>query len=309
MPLLTPPSRHRIVPVALAAFSLGACSFVKPYGPPVPHAEPEFHAMAPATVLDDSPAGADPAARRDVSRTASRPAAGPERIVGNPLARPIRFRSRADSVAWADGRRRAAADKRRRVVVSLDARTLWLLERDDTLRVAPVAIGTEERLVHGRNEWVFETPRGARTVKGKAPDPAWTPPLWHYVKEAKRHGVELAVIPANGRMSLGNGERLEVRNALVGRWSARTGWRAWPVDDEIIIGDTLYVPPFGTKNRVQYGQLGAFKLDTGDGFLIHGSVDPSSIGTAATHGCLRLAADDLAFIYERVPVGTVVYIL
>jgi hypothetical protein len=146
-------------------------------------------------------------------------------------------------------------------------------------------------------------------VRAKAPDPVWTPPLWHYVKEAKRHGVELAVIPANGRLTLGKGERLEVRDSLVGRWSTARGWQPWPVNDEIIIGDTLYVPPIGTRNRMQYGQLGAFKLDTGDGYLIHGSRDPSSIGTAATHGCLRMAADDLAFVYARVPVGTPVYIL
>lgn len=230
-------------------------------------------------------------------------------MVASPFATPDRFRSRTDSLAWVSGRRQAQADKRLRIVVSLDARTLWLLVRDDTLRVAPVAIGTEERLVHGRNSWVFETPRGVRTVRAKAPDPVWTPPLWHYVKEARRHGVELAVIPPSGRLALGKGERLEVRDSLVGRWSAARGWRPWPVDDEIVIGDTLYVPPIGTKNRIQHGQLGAFKLDTGDGYLIHGSRDPSSIGTAATHGCLRMAADDLAFVYERVPVGTPVYIL
>ena len=236
-------------------------------------------------------------------------AASAERVIRYPLAFPERFRSREDSVAWADGWRRAMGDKRLRLVVSLDERLLWLLERDDTLRVASVAIGTEERLVHGKHQWVFETPRGARTVKGKAPDPVWTPPLWHYVKEAKRHGVELVVMPASGRVALANGERLEVRDSLVGRWSAAKGWRAWPVNDEIIIGDTLYMPPAGTKNRIQHGQLGAFKLDTGDGYLIHGSRDASSIGTAATHGCLRLGAADLAFIYARVPVGTPVYIL
>lgn len=282
-----------------------------------------LHDMEPAGVQpalgEAQPADVHPASRQPEPASvqpvpvkpapAASAAASAERVIRYPLAFPERFRSRDDSIAWADGWRRAMGDKRLRVVVSLDERTLWLLERDDTLRVAPVAIGTEERLVHGKHQWVFETPRGARRVKGKAPDPVWTPPLWHYVKEAKRHGVELVVMPASGRVALANGERLEVRDSLVGRWSATKGWRAWPVDDEIIIGDTLYMPPAGTKNRVQHGQLGAFKLDTGDGYLIHGSRDASSIGTAATHGCLRLGAADLAFIYARVPVGTPVYIL
>jgi lipoprotein-anchoring transpeptidase ErfK/SrfK len=284
---------------------LGACSMIRPYGPPIPGSDAGHEpAQRPSPASVASPAPASAVADHAVAGTL-----GNDRPVRDPMATPARFRSRADSVAWAAGWRRARADKRLRVVVSLDARTLWLLVRDDTLRVAPVAIGTEERLVHGRNSWVFETPRGVRTVRAKAADPVWTPPLWHYVKEAKRHGVELAVIPANGRMALGHGERLEVRDSLVGRWSTARGWQPWPVNDEIIIGDTLYVPPIGTKNRMQHGQLGAFKLDTGDGYLIHGSRDPSSIGTAATHGCLRMAADDLAFVYARVPVGTPVYIL
>ena len=329
------PSRRKRAAIAVAAvLSLSACTIAKPYGPPIPVDETDAMQRAAASAatwvwpwsrteraepmtahppLRDTEAAADRPVRAEPDAPAPAapavPAAPVVRVVRHPLTFPERFRSREDSLSWADGWRRAMGDKRLRVVVSLDTRTLWLLERDDTLRVALVAIGTEERLVHGKHQWVFETPRGARTVKGKAPDPVWTPPLWHYVKEAKRHGVELVVMPASGRVSLPNGERLEVRDSLVGRWSAGKGWHAWPVNDEIIIGDTLYMPPAGTKNRVQHGQLGAFKLDTGDGYLIHGSRDASSIGTAATHGCLRLGAADLAFIYARVPVGTPVYIL
>ena len=340
MQQLSLPSRRNRAVIAVAMLALSACTMAKPYGPPIPatgphpadiamtsrspwvwpwsrtdapepaSVHPTLHEAEPAdvraAVSQPEPVRAQPV---PVQPAAAPAAASVHRVIRYPLAFPERFRSHEDSIAWADGWRRAMGDKRLRLVVSLDERTLWLLERDDTLRVASVAIGTEERLVHGKHQWVFETPRGARTVKGKAPDPVWTPPLWHYVKEAKRHGVELVVMPASGRVALAKGERLEVRDSLVGRWSATKGWRAWPVNDEIIIGDTLYMPPAGTKNRVQHGQLGAFKLDTGDGYLIHGSRDASSIGTAATHGCLRLGAADLAFIYARVPVGTPVYIL
>lgn len=341
MQLQSLPSRRHGAATAVAVLSLSACSVAKPYGPPIPATEvhpvrvvtinapswvwPWSRPAAPDGVpRQTAPGEVEPALTSAIppkpdagsaqSASPDAPSATPLPVASRPVARhpltfPERFRSREDSLAWADGWRRAMGDKRLRVVVSLDTRTLWLLERDDTLRVASVAIGTEERLVHGKHQWVFETPRGARTVKGKAPDPVWTPPLWHYVKEAKRHGVELVVMPASGRVPLANGERLEVRDSLVGRWSAAKGWQPWPVNDEIIIGDTLFMPPAGTKNRIQHGQLGAFKLDTGDGYLIHGSRDADSIGRAATHGCLRLAADDLAFVYARVPVGTPVYIL
>ena len=45
-----------------------------------------------------------------------------------------------------------------------------------------------------------------------------------------------------------------------------------------------------------------------DGYLLHGTPYDDSIGTAATHGCVRLRADDVQWLYENVPVGTPVYI-
>jgi lipoprotein-anchoring transpeptidase ErfK/SrfK len=81
-----------------------------------------------------------------------------------------------------------------------------------------------------------------------------------------------------------------------------------PPGEEIVFDGTLYVPPFGTANRRIPGELGRYKLDLGDGYLIHGTPDQSSVGTAATHGCLRLREADLRFVYERVPTGTAVYI-
>lgn len=300
-----PPS---IRPAIVATLLLtAACG---PYGPPIPGSIGPMPANPPTASPAASGAGSDVAMQGGAGAGPGHAGSGlAHASIRSPLALPERFRSHQDSVAWADARRRAKADKGLRVVVSLDARTLWLLDGGDTLRVAPVAIGTEKRLVHGTQSWVFETPRGARRVKGKAEAPIWTPPLWHYVEMAQRHGLKLAVMPASGRVPLPNGERLEVRDSLVGRWNAAHGWRALPVEDEIVVDGTLYMPPVGTKNRIQHGQLGPYKLDTGDGYLIHGSPDASSIGRAATHGCIRLADGDLEFIYRTVPVGTPVYIL
>ncbi len=50
-------------------------------------------------------------------------------------------------------------------------------------------------------------------------------------------------------------------------------------------------------------------IDGGAG--IHG-IDPSeygSIGTAASHGCVRMAIPDVIDLYDRVSVGTPVYIV
>jgi hypothetical protein len=41
----------------------------------------------------------------------------------------------------------------------------------------------------------------------------------------------------------------------------------------------------------------------GDRVAIHGTSDPSSIGRAVSHGCLRTAEDDLRWMLARIPLG------
>ena len=50
--------------------------------------------------------------------------------------------------------------------------------------------------------------------------------------------------------------------------------------------------------------LGRHWLGIGDGFGIHGTNNRWSIGRMTTHGCIRLDNDDIAELYERIPVGT-----
>jgi hypothetical protein len=45
-----------------------------------------------------------------------------------------------------------------------------------------------------------------------------------------------------------------------------------------------------------------------DGAGIHGTSEVSSLGTNASHGCIRMAVPAVKELYERVPVGTPVYI-
>lgn len=44
------------------------------------------------------------------------------------------------------------------------------------------------------------------------------------------------------------------------------------------------------------------------GVLIHGTLAPASVGQRSSHGCMRMLPDDIKFLYENVPVGTVVHI-
>ncbi len=50
--------------------------------------------------------------------------------------------------------------------------------------------------------------------------------------------------------------------------------------------------------------LGRHWLGIGDGFGIHGTNNRWSIGRMTTHGCIRMDNDDIAELYERIPVGT-----
>lgn len=49
-------------------------------------------------------------------------------------------------------------------------------------------------------------------------------------------------------------------------------------------------------------------LTASDGYALHGTNTPPSIGHAVGHGCVRLRNEDMAQLYDRVAVGTPVYI-
>src|SRR5690606_29075350 len=89
-----------------------------------------------------------------------------------------------------------------------------------------------------------------------------------------------------------------------------TSGNFWPFTpgNEIIFDGKIFVPPFGTAQRAVPDALGPYKLDTGDGYLIHGThiYNEDSVGDAVSHGCVRMRNDDLAILYQVVPVGTAV---
>ena len=218
------------------------------------------------------------------------------------------YRSRADSVASVRTRLAAEHDNDLRVVVSLNDRELWAIIGPDTLLTAPIAVSTDETLEYAGKSWRFETPRGVRTVIDKKENPVWIPPEWHYAEVAQEHGLKLAAM-ISGKTVLSDGRVLDVRDDQVGVVDGKSGEFAYlPTDEEVIFDGTLFIPPIGTLNRRIEGELGRHMLDTGNGFLLHGTPDKASIGTAATHGCIRLRDDDIAWLYEMIPVGTRVYI-
>src|SRR3954447_19331854 len=81
---------------------------------------------------------------------------------------------------------------------------------------------------------------------------------------------------------------------------------AWtmPHSDWVPEKDRGKIVPGGTpENPLKARWLGIF-----DGAGIHGTDAESSIGTAASHGCVRMRIPDVIELYDQVPIGAPVYI-
>jgi hypothetical protein len=174
------------------------------------------------------------------------------------------------------------------------------------LRSVSVASGHE--LTYAGRRWRFATPRGTLRVLGKRTDPVWSPPDWHYAEVAQTHALRLRRLTLAGAR-LDDGRRIEIRDSVVGLvLPDDTTFLPLPVDEHIVFESTLYIPPIGTHNRRLQGELGKYALDLGNGYLLHGTADQRSIGTATTHGCIRLPDEELAWLYRHIPVGATVHV-
>jgi len=219
------------------------------------------------------------------------------------------FKSAADSLDWERARASATKGSGLRVVVSLRERRVWVLRGADTLRAAKAAVASGMTINYAGKSWTFRTPRGRHTVLRKRVNPVWQPPDWLYAETAMDYGLELARLRPDRPVRVNAGQLLVVRKGMVGLLEESTKeFSPLPTDEHIVFNDTLYIPPFVTQNRKIEGELGRYALDLGDGYLIHGTVDPKSIGRAVTHGCIRLGDMDISWLYHHVPMGTPVHI-
>ncbi|HEY0023290.1 MAG TPA: L,D-transpeptidase [Longimicrobium sp.] len=200
----------------------------------------------------------------------------------------------AELVRQAAERERALAKREEEIapkdrpylVVSLAEKRVLYLKGQDTLYKAPVAVGSGKTLVMGGVTKRFVTPRGRMAITHKELDPIWVPPNWHYIEYARKTGRGI----------------IDMSNASPG---ALAGYPAGRVP---VRGNSVIIPPWGSPQRAHKGVLGVAKLEMYDGYYFHGTDDESSIGTNASHGCIRMRKADILWMYKNVPVGTQVYI-
>jgi lipoprotein-anchoring transpeptidase ErfK/SrfK len=200
------------------------------------------------------------------------------------------------------------------IVISIAENRLWYKQRDSVLFTTRVATASGKTLV-GQGEgqhWRFETPRGRLSITEKEENPAWVPPDWHYIEQAQKRGLGLVhltrgqVIKGNdGAVYYAQGSDI-IKQYPDGttepiRGSAEEG-------RELVVNGRIVIPPFGTNQRRYMGVLGTRRLKMPDGYAIHGTNNPASIGRSVSHGCIRMLNADIERLYPMVPVGTMVYI-
>lgn len=195
-----------------------------------------------------------------------------------------------------------------RILVSIAERRLWHMKGGTVLHSAPVAVGRSVVMEFEDQVWNFATPRGRRNVLGKQKDPVWIPPDWHYVEVALQQGWKLERVTRGKPVPLSDGSSVVVRGSRVGRLLPDGSFVAVPLGEEAVFEGTLFMPPLDSENRRVPGELGRFKIDLGGAYYLHGTPYQQSIGSAATHGCVRLLDEDIERLFHTVAVGTPVYL-
>lgn len=183
------------------------------------------------------------------------------------------------------------------------------------------------RRVKGRTGLVVDASRLHREIRAALISPtgtrrfvAHTDKVNPKVTEArlsKEYGTALIVDRANFKLRLYKNLKLvKVYSVAVGAQGLETPAGlyhiqnkavnpAWTVPNSAWAGDLAgqVIPGGAPNNPLKARWLGIF-----DGAGIHGTSDDASIGSAASHGCVRMHIADVVDLYPRVPVGTPIYI-
>ena len=198
------------------------------------------------------------------------------------------------------------------IVVSIEEHKIWYKQGDSVLFEAGVATGSGKTMVSeaGGRQYKFDTPRGRLVVQDKEVDPAWVPPDWHFLEQARKRGLGMIRMERGQTIQASDGSVVTVSGSDVVKRYPSGSTVALTADDgrEIVVNGNIVVPPFGVNQRRYKGVLGTRRLVLGDGYGIHGTNNPGSIGQSVSHGCVRMRNEDIEKLFEIVPIGTPVFI-
>lgn len=92
------------------------------------------------------------------------------------------------------------------------------------------------------------------------------------------------------------------------RIQGKTTSPVWKKPDWAFVEEGLPVPASNHHSRFEYGVLGDYALNLGQGYLIHGTLYQRFLGLPVTHGCIRLNDENLEMVYKSLQMGSKVYI-
>lgn len=118
-------------------------------------------------------------------------------------------------------------------------------------------------------------------------------------------------------VGVGKGGTLRRLDGAVWEWSTPSGIfevgrkkedPRWYAPDWYYLEKGVPVPPAYSEARYLGGMLGDYALYLSDEIAIHGTENRSSVGRAASHGCLRMFNEDVAIVFPLVEIGTKVIV-
>jgi lipoprotein-anchoring transpeptidase ErfK/SrfK len=222
------------------------------------------------------------------------------------------------------------SDSAQTILISTAENRLWVRRGRQTVFEAVISTGKGTTLEIDGRKMTFDTPTGRFKIRSKEENPVWVPPDWHYIEEARKKKLDLVrarpgdVIDAEtGRAVtatgsgvwsfLSEGEKqprrvLKVKENSIVEVEPDGSEKEVEPREFIRTGKALVVPPVGFKQRRIEKTLGRYRLNLGDGYALHGTQATSQLGRSVSHGCVRLADDDLQRLYEMTKVGDEVII-
>lgn len=183
------------------------------------------------------------------------------------------------------------------------------------LKLKPERIGVavEQALLEARLTTALLDPAGGRTV-GIPTRPLR--PRWTAQNLGRKYGTFILVSRETFTLRLYKRLKLvKTYRVAVGRAGLETPAGLYDISSKQV-NPSWYVPnsawagalagkviPPGPDNPIKARWLGFY-----DGAGIHGTSDDRSIGTAASHGCIRMRISDVEELYDRVPLHSPIYV-
>jgi lipoprotein-anchoring transpeptidase ErfK/SrfK len=116
--------------------------------------------------------------------------------------------------------------------------------------------------------------------------------LYKNLKKAKTYGIAVGQVGLDTPAGLYNIQNKAVNPA----WHVPNSAWAGDLAGKVISGDD-------PSNPIKARWMGIY-----DGVGVHGTSDDASIGSRASHGCIRMHVPDVEELYDEVPVGAPIYI-